>query len=79
MYRVEAVERLEEKLVVFFYEGSGFLYHMARLITGTLLRVGRGELHPGDVRAALEGKNPAAVGSTAPACGLCLEKVIYDL
>lgn len=79
LHRVELVERPEEKIVMLFFEGSGFLYHMVRLLTGTLVRVGKGELRPDDVKEALEGGKPSAVGPTVPACGLCLENVIYDL
>lgn len=79
LFSVELAERPKEKIVVLFFEGSGFLYHMVRLFTGTLIRVGKGKLNPGDVKAALEGRKPLAVGPTVPACGLCLEKVVYDL
>ena len=77
LYRVELQEFLEEKLLLFTFEGNGFLYRMARLLTGSLLRVGRGKLDLAAVAAALEGQNPGAAGPTAPPQGLCLEKVIY--
>ncbi len=75
--RVEPVFYPEEQLLTIFFEGSGFLYHMVRLITGTLIRVGKGELQPERVKAALAGLDKNAVGPTAPACGLCLDRVIY--
>ncbi len=67
----------DEELLSLIFEGEGFLYKMVRLLTGTLLRVGRGEISREEAAAALRGENPAAVGPTAPARGLCLEKVIY--
>lgn len=57
--------------------GDGFLYHMARLISGTLLRVGLGKLPPDAVPGILAGKDSLKGGPAAPARGLCLEKVEY--
>ncbi len=77
LYRVELVEVAKEKLLQLTFEGNGFLYRMIRLLTGSLLRVGRGKLRPAAIAAALEGRNEEAAGPTAPPQGLCLEKVIY--
>lgn len=78
LYRVEPVDYSSEKLLVIYFEGSGFLYHMVRLISGTLIRAGRETLSLPEIKAAIEGLNPAAAGPTVPPHGLCLEKVIYD-
>ncbi len=78
LYRVQLKEKPAEQLLAIYYEGSGFLYRMARLITGTIIRVGLGRLELTDVEAALDGKNSEAAGPTVPAYGLCLEKVHYD-
>ena len=78
LYRVEPVDYSAEKLLVISFEGSGFLYHMVRLISGTLIRAGRETLSLPEIKAAIKGLNPAAAGPTAPPHGLCLEKVIYD-
>jgi tRNA pseudouridine38-40 synthase len=69
-----------QKLFVFEITANAFLYHMVRNIVGTLLRVGRGELSPGDVAAILEAAadGRAAAGPPAPACGLCLMSVEYE-
>ncbi len=77
LYRVDLEDLPERELLRLTFEGDGFLYRMARLLTGTLLRVGRGKLAPAAVAAALEGRNPEAAGPTAPPWGLCLEKVNY--
>lgn len=69
--------KCDEELLSIIFEGEGFLYKMVRMIAGTLLRVGRDEITREAVALALRGENPAAVGPTAPARGLCLEKVIY--
>lgn len=58
--------------------GSGFLYNMVRIITGTLLDVGTGKFSPDDIEKMLAAKNRDAAGRTAPAHGLYLWNVIYD-
>ncbi len=78
LYRVELTEEPEKQLLVFYFEGSGFLYRMVRLMTGSLIRVGLNKLNKSDLEAALKGDNYDAAGPTVPAQGLCLEKVYYD-
>ncbi|MGO5051529.1 tRNA pseudouridine(38-40) synthase TruA [Lachnospiraceae bacterium LCP25S3_G4] len=58
--------------------GKGFLYHMVRIIVGTLLRVGRGFYQPEQVKEILEAKNRKAAGVTAPAHGLLLVEIAYE-
>lgn len=58
-------------------EGSGFLYLMVRTIAGSLVEVGRGYRPPEWMAAALAAKDRRAAGPTAPAHGLCLERVLY--
>ena len=76
LYRVELKELPAEKLLILVFEGSGFLYKMVRLLTGSLLRVGEGKLKPVEIAAALSGSRPDVAGPTAPPQGLCLEQVI---
>ena len=49
------------------YEGTGFLYHMVRILTGTLLEVGMGTRRIESVTIALEAKDRTKVGFLAPA------------
>ena len=77
LYRVELKELPAEELLIMIFEGSGFLYKMVRLLTGSLLRVGEGKIKPEELAAALTGCRPDAAGPTAPPQGLCLEQVIY--
>lgn len=56
---------------------DGFLYNMARNIAGTLIEVGRGRFKPEQIKEILEKRRRPLAGHTAPAKGLCLEKVIY--
>jgi tRNA pseudouridine38-40 synthase len=57
--------------------GDGFLYNMVRIIAGTLIGVGLGDISPGEIEAILESKDRSKAGRTAPASGLCLEEVFY--
>lgn len=59
------------------YRGSGFMYHMVRVLTGTLLEVGTGARTPESVKKALESGRRADSGFLAPASGLCLLEVYY--
>ncbi len=77
IYSVSVTENRSDKILTITYNGRGFLYRMVRMITGTLIRVGRGKLSLPEVEAALSGNNPSASGPTAPPHGLCLEKVFY--
>ncbi|MBQ7692212.1 MAG: tRNA pseudouridine(38-40) synthase TruA [Oscillospiraceae bacterium] len=63
--------------VRFCYTGSGFLYNMVRIMTGTLLEVGAGRRSAESVQAALVSRDRAAAGPTAPAQGLILWDVRY--
>ncbi len=58
--------------------GDGFLLNMVRIIVGTLLEVGKGQLKPSDVAKILEAKERAQAGPMAQAKGLCLKEVEYQ-
>lgn len=72
--------RIEEKksYLYFTIHGTGFLQHMVRIMVGTLLLVGEGRLSPEEVEQILLAEDRSKAGPTAPAKGLCLEKVDYD-
>lgn len=57
--------------------GNGFLYHMIRIIVGTLLQVGNGKREPEDVKNILEARDRTQAGPTVPAKGLCLIELKY--
>ena len=59
------------------YTADGFLYNMARILTGTLLEIGAGDRPAGDAERILASQNRAEAGFTVPARGLCLTKVCY--
>lgn len=58
--------------------GSGFLYNMVRIIAGTLIEAGRGNLLPEEIPEILIALDRTKAGPTAPACGLTLVKYEYD-
>ena len=58
-------------------EGTAFLKHMVRILVGTLVGVGRGELTPDDVDRILAARDRTRAGVTAPAHGLTLVRVDY--
>ncbi len=58
-------------------EGNAFLYHMVRILAGTLVDIGTGRLPADCLPALLAGRDRRLAGQTAPACGLCLEQVLY--
>jgi tRNA pseudouridine38-40 synthase len=59
-------------------EGDRFLYRMVRIIAGTLVDVGRGQLPPGAVSRAFASRSRSDLGMTAPPEGLYLQRVLLD-
>jgi tRNA pseudouridine38-40 synthase len=57
---------------------DGFLYHMVRILVGTLLEVGEGRRAAEDMAAVLASRDRMEAGPTAPAQGLTLWSVRYD-
>ena len=57
--------------------GSGFLYNMVRIISGTLVDVGLGKLQPNEIPQIIESKNRDNAGKTLPPQGLYLVEVYY--
>jgi tRNA pseudouridine38-40 synthase len=78
---VESAEvSVDDNLIVFRIEASHFIWKMVRRLTGTLVKVGRGEVSVEEFRELLSGKkNPKLdiAAWTAPASGLFLEGVRY--
>lgn len=63
--------------IVIYYRGDGFLQHMVRILTGTLIEVGTGNRSPEDILHLLEVQKRSESGYTVPPHGLCLQKVEY--
>lgn len=69
---------MKESYLNMTFHGTGFLQHMVRILSGTLLEVGYGKRTPESMEELIEAKNRSLAGFTAPAKGLCLLKVDYD-
>ena len=67
----------EKGIFCFTYHGDGFLQHMIRILTGTLLEVGEGTKKPEEIIEILNQRERAKAGFMAPAKGLFLEEVEY--
>ena len=74
--RSAQIERIGEELRI-TYTGDGFLYNMARILTGTLLEIGAGERPADDIGRIFQSRSRSEAGFTAPAKGLCLMSVRY--
>ncbi|MBD1392761.1 tRNA pseudouridine(38-40) synthase TruA [Mucilaginibacter glaciei] len=66
-----------ENGIVFKISADRFLRNMVRAIVGTLIMVGKGEIHPESIRTIIASKNRSNAGMSVPACGLYLTEVKY--
>ncbi|NLZ92963.1 MAG: tRNA pseudouridine(38-40) synthase TruA [Firmicutes bacterium] len=66
----------QQQYIEITVEADGFLYNMIRIITGTLIEVGRGK-RPPDLTPVLNERSRAAAGWTAPPHGLVMLEVKY--
>lgn len=76
IYRLELLQK--EDLLELHVTGDGFLYNMVRILTGTLVDVGRGRICPEQMTEILDAKDRQTAGHTAPPFGLYLAKVYYE-
>ncbi len=60
-----------------YFHGNGFLQNMVRIMTGTLISVGYGEIRPEEIPGMIGSKDRKNAGPTAPPQGLCMMKVDY--
>nr|CAD1842106.1 unnamed protein product [Ananas comosus var. bracteatus] len=71
--------RSKHRCYVITARARSFLYHQVRLMVGVLKSVGTGDLTTTDVEQILNAKTVTAASPMAPACGLYLGSVKYDL
>ena len=71
------IERSGEELI-FTFKGNGFLYHMVRIMMGTLIETGLGIRKAEEIPRILEAKDRSKSGHLIPGKGLTLMEVIYD-
>jgi tRNA pseudouridine38-40 synthase len=78
-FRLDALPTVSgPPMIAYEIAGNGFLRHMVRAITGTLVDIGRGWRTPDSMAALLTAGTRSAAGPTAPAHGLFLVRVDYD-
>ncbi|KAH1149239.1 hypothetical protein GLYMA_16G003100v4 [Glycine max] len=72
-------KRRRHRCLVVTARARAFLYHQVRLLVGVLKAVGTGNLTIPDVERILNARTVTAASPMAPACGLYLGEVKYDL
>ncbi len=77
MLSVQRPENSGGDLIEVRAEARSFLHHQVRNFVGSLKLVGEGKWSADDLKAALEARDRAAAGPTAPAAGLYLTEVGY--
>ncbi len=75
IYKAEVIQNQDR--IYIELTGSGFLYNMVRIISGTLVDVGIGKIKPNEIKEIIESKQREKAGKTLPANGLCLVEVTY--
>ncbi|MGM2765681.1 tRNA pseudouridine(38-40) synthase TruA, partial [Bacillus cereus group sp. BC86] len=73
-----SLSRTEDGMITIRICGNGFLYNMVRIIAGTLISVGMGQIPPDQNEDILNARDRAAAGPTAPARGLTLIGMEYE-
>ena len=75
IYQIDFLQ--EGNLLTIRYCGDGFLYHMVRILTGTLIETGLGQRNPEDMEHILDSLDRSQAGYTVPPHGLFLVSVSY--
>ena len=70
-------EQENNRLIKIRVNGNGFLYNMVRIIAGTLLEVGKGNVAPEQMEDIIKSADRKEAGPTAPAKGLKLVEIRY--
>lgn len=68
----------EDDVIHIRISGDGFLYNMVRIIAGTLIKMGSGDMQPEDMLTILRARDREMAGPTAPAHGLTMIGIEYD-
>ncbi len=76
IYKAEVIQKENEKIYIEL-TGSGFLYNMVRIISGTLVDVGLGKIEPEEIKNIIKSQKRENAGKTLPPQGLYLVKVEY--
>ncbi|MBR0490900.1 MAG: tRNA pseudouridine(38-40) synthase TruA [Clostridia bacterium] len=76
IYKAEVLQMPDERIYIEL-TGSGFLYNMVRIISGTLVDVGLGKIEPNAIPSIIDSKQRERAGKTLPPNGLYLLNVEY--
>jgi tRNA pseudouridine38-40 synthase len=76
IYRMKLVESDKRGIYRFEIEGDSFMRHQIRLMIGSLLKVGMGQMGLDDLKSALDINNQEREVFLTPALGLTLVKLI---
>jgi len=68
----------EGEYILFAVRADGFLYHMVRIMMGTLVDVALNKISVESIPERLDSLDRRRMGRTAPADGLYLHRVYYD-
>lgn len=77
IYNAEIIQKDNDRIWIEL-TGNGFLYNMVRIIAGTLVEVGLGNMQPEEIPNIIEEKEREKAGKTLPPQGLYLVKVEYE-
>lgn len=72
------VTRDDKDIITIRVTGNGFLYNMVRIIAGTLIKVGDGEIAPEQMQEIISAADRSKAGPTAPANGLTMIGLEYE-
>jgi len=67
------------EMVIFHMVANSFLPHQVRNTVGALIRVGLGKMSVDEFHSIVKAKKLGTAGPTAPACGLCLNRINYSV
>lgn len=84
VYDLEILESRQDneilsRMLTIRITGNGFLYNMVRIIAGTLIEVGKGNIHPENIADIIAACDRSKSGPTAPARGLHLTEISYNV
>jgi tRNA pseudouridine38-40 synthase len=76
--RLDSIElRMDGDMLVISFIGDGFLHNMVRILTGTLIEIGTGEMTLERIEEIFRSGIRSEAGITVPPHGLFLEEVYY--
>ena len=75
IYSIEIAK--DDDMIEIKIVGNGFLYHMVRIICGTLLKIGMNMWEPSYIKEIMNKKDRKYAGFTLPAKGLTLQNIEF--